>query len=165
MVKKKQFREDLLYRLNVLELRLPPLRERKEDIPALIDSYLKLHGTPIVFSEEAMKLLCSAEYPGNVRHLFNIVERILALTENNQVLPRDLNDILPMKQEPDSVPQKSSPFPNTQILLTDEMEDYEKLKIQEALQKNQNSRSLTAKELHISTATLWRKMKKYHLLD
>ena len=63
MVENKQFREDLLYRLNVLELTLPPLRERKEDIPALVCSYLELHGHTITFSKEAMDMLCAADYP------------------------------------------------------------------------------------------------------
>ena len=83
MVENKQFREDLLYRLNVLELTLPPLRERKEDIPALVCSYLELHGHTITFSKEAMDMLCAADYPGNIRHLFNMIERILALTETD----------------------------------------------------------------------------------
>ncbi|MBP3925946.1 MAG: sigma 54-interacting transcriptional regulator [Clostridium sp.] len=162
MVENKQFREDLLYRLNVLELTLPPLRERKEDIPALVCSYLELHGHTITFSKEAMDMLCAADYPGNIRHLFNMIERILALTETDWILPKDLAGILPNTASPkQNAEKKRSPEP---VLLTESVADCEKERIEETLKKNNGSRALTAKELKISAATLWRKMKKYQIL-
>ena len=162
MVEKKQFREDLLYRLNVLELTLPPLRERKEDIPALVCSYLELHGHTITFSKEAMDMLCAADYPGNIRHLFNMIERILALTETDWILPKDLAGILPKTDSPkQNIEKEASDEP---VLLTESVADCEKERIEETLKRHHGSRALTAKELKISTATLWRKMKKYELL-
>ncbi|MCI7263353.1 MAG: sigma 54-interacting transcriptional regulator [Clostridiaceae bacterium] len=162
MVEKKQFREDLLYRLNVLELTLPPLRERKEDIPALVCSYLELHGYTITFSKEAMDMLCAADYPGNIRHLFNMIERILALTETDWILPKDLAGILPKTDSPkQNIEKEASDEP---VLLTESVADCEKERIEETLKRHHGSRALTAKELKISTATLWRKMKKYELL-
>lgn len=157
MVEKKQFREDLLYRLNVLELTLPPLRNRKEDIPALVCSYLELHGHSITFSREAMDMLCAADYPGNIRHLFNVVERILALAETDWILPEDLEGILPGK--PAAILEAAGTLP-----LTGSISDYEKQQIEDTLRRQKGNRALTAKELNISTATLWRKMKKYGLL-
>lgn len=159
MVEKKQFREDLLYRLNVLELMLPPLRNRKEDIPALVCSYLELHGHSITFSKEAMDLLCAADYPGNIRQLFNLVERVLALAETDWILPEDLSAILP-----DVLPSVQKAAEPKAALLTESVESYEKRRIEEALRKHGGSRTLTAKELNISTATLWRKMKKYQIV-
>lgn len=172
MVENKQFREDLLYRLNVLELTLPPLRSRKEDIPALICSYLELHGHSITFSREAMDLLCAADYPGNIRHLFNMVERILALAETDWILPEDLCRILPDVVPPaksssgsvNTAHPAGSPAARESVLLTESVADCEKQRIEAALRKHGGSRALTAKELHISTATLWRKIKKYNIM-
>lgn|GEM_PF-3428260 len=149
-----------MYRLNVLELTLPPLRDRKEDIPALVCSYLELHGHSITFSKEAMDLLCAADYPGNIRHLFNMVERILALTETDWILAEDLFSILPT-----AAPyEKKTAALSGPSLLTESVADCEKQRIEEALRKHHGSRALAAKELNISTATLWRKMKKYNIL-
>ncbi|MCB6610625.1 sigma 54-interacting transcriptional regulator [[Clostridium] symbiosum] len=161
------FREDLLYRLNVLELHLPPLRERREDIPLLIRSYLKKTKAQIHFTEKAIKLLSEGDYPGNVRQLFNLLERIVTLTETSEILPEDLNGMIPGKRnffvnygkaEPELTEEKG----NTSVL-SQTIQDSEQKRIEECLRNNSGNRGKTAAELNISTATLWRKMKKYHI--
>ncbi len=90
-IKEGLFREDLYYRLNVIPIHIPPLRERKEDIPLLIDYFLKKTGAPsIKFSPEAMRLMLAYEWKGNVRELENVIERIVLLSEREYILPEDL---------------------------------------------------------------------------
>lgn len=167
LVRAGRFREDLLYRLNVLELRLPPLRERREDIPLLIRSYIEKSNSPVRFSEKAVKLLGEGKYPGNVRQLFNLLERIVTLTETSEILPEDLDGIIPDKEnffinngkkEPETVEEEEKPS-----VLSQTVRNSEQRRIEECLRNNRGNRGKTAAELNISTATLWRKIKKYHI--
>ena len=94
-VKAKHFREDLYYRLNVIELRLPPLRERRDDIPLLVESFLrkcaKTNRKPLEgISESALALLIDYSWPGNVRELENIIERAVTLARGEKIMPEDL---------------------------------------------------------------------------
>jgi DNA-binding NtrC family response regulator len=94
-VKAKRFRDDLYYRLNVIELKLPPLRERREDIPLLVDAFLKKCGASRGkevkgVSESALAMLMDYAWPGNVRELENIVERAVTLTRGDKIVPEDL---------------------------------------------------------------------------
>jgi len=94
-VKAKRFREDLFYRLNVIEIRLPPLRERREDIPMLVEAFLKKcaeasHKPLQGMSESALALLMDFPWPGNVRELENVVERAVTLARGEKILPEDL---------------------------------------------------------------------------
>jgi two-component system, NtrC family, response regulator AtoC len=95
MINEGTFREDLFYRLNVIHLTVPPLRERKEDIPSLIEHFLaaftRNNGTPVhAISPEAVKLMSDYAWPGNVRELENVVERLVVTGRNNTVAPDDL---------------------------------------------------------------------------
>jgi transcriptional regulator with PAS, ATPase and Fis domain len=95
MITEGTFREDLFYRLNVIHLTVPPLRERKEDIPSLIEHFLaaftRNNGTPVhAISPEAVKLLADYAWPGNVRELENVIERLVVTGRNNTVMPDDL---------------------------------------------------------------------------
>jgi transcriptional regulator with PAS, ATPase and Fis domain len=95
MITEGTFREDLFYRLNVIHLTVPPLRERKEDIPSLIEHFLaaftRNNGTPVhAISPEAIKLLADYAWPGNVRELENVIERLVVTGRNNTVAPDDL---------------------------------------------------------------------------
>jgi DNA-binding NtrC family response regulator len=95
MVTEGKFRADLFYRLNVIPLRLPPLRERRDDIPLLVDHFLKKlsRGEPLkVVSKECMELLSAYDWPGNVRELENVIERAHVLDENGALSPEDLPD-------------------------------------------------------------------------
>src|SRR5262245_35757750 len=95
MIAEGTFREDLFYRLNVIHLTVPPLRERREDIPALVEYFLaqftRNNGTPVhAISPEAIKLLSDYAWPGNVRELENVIERLVVTGRNNTVMPDDL---------------------------------------------------------------------------
>lgn len=153
LVTERKFREDLLYRLNVLELHLPPLRERREDIPALIHSYLEKCGHPLSFSDDALALLCDEQYPGNIRQLFNLLERTVTLAETDYILPEHLEGIITQKNR----------ITENKDTLSQTTEAFEKNKLETCLRKNRGSRTKTAAELNISPATLWRKMKKYDI--
>src|SRR5437867_8180372 len=94
LVEEGRFREDLYYRLNVINIQLPPLRERKEDVPALVEffarKYCEEHGKPLYrFSSEALKVLMDYHWPGNVRELENVVERAVVLSQDD-IIGRDL---------------------------------------------------------------------------
>lgn len=115
MVKKNIFREDLYWRLNVVPILIPPLRERREDIPVFVDYFLKKfnkeYGKEISFDSKALERLILYSWPGNIRELVNTIERIVLLTENNIVLESDLpifikpevkSDLLKKPQDSDS---------------------------------------------------------------
>ncbi len=100
--------------------------------------------------------------PVDIRHLFNVIERILALTETDWILPEDLIGILPNTASRKE--RKPGEIQNESLLLSKSVADCEKERIEETLKKHKGSRALTAEELNISTATLWKKMKKYQIL-
>lgn len=159
LVRKQKFREDLLYRLNVLELYLPPLRRRKEDISSLIEHYTSKNCPEISFSADAICLLQQGDYPGNIRQFFNLLERAITLSESTCILPEHLEGIIP-RQTASPPPLVASTAASTQIDLV----LYEREKIKEILQRSGGNRAQAAAELKISTTTLWRKLKKHHLI-
>lgn len=175
LVRQKLFREDLLYRLNVLELRLPPLRERIEDIPLLIHSYSEKQHHPVTFLPQAVQLLETQPYPGNIRQLFNLLERIITLSDSVIIEASQLADILHLSvsengtatEAADKLPPSfASDTPHSvssTVSLDSAIDICEKERILDALRKNRGRRKETASDLSISTATLWRKMKKYNI--
>jgi transcriptional regulator with PAS, ATPase and Fis domain len=124
-VKKGTFREDLYYRLSVFPIRVPPLRERRDDIPLLALHFLEKHRRKldkqvIGFRQKTMELLCGYGFPGNVRELENLVERALALAGNNTVITPDL---LPEKVQRNDRPQEAvEARPDTLKEATDRLE-------------------------------------------
>lgn len=159
MVEKGEFREDLFYRLDVVSIHLPPLRERKGDIPLLIKHYLDLYanenGKKMEISEKAMNALCSFEWPGNIRELRNCVERMVVLTRGNEI---DLNNV------PAEILAGRNPAAKTlpQSSVCD-LECNEKLLIQRALSECGGNRTKAAERLGISRRTLHRKLNAYQL--
>jgi len=155
-VKSGSFREDLYYRLNVIPLHLPPLRERKEDIAALtryfIEKYSREFGKEIkTISAYALELLMHYPFPGNIRELENIIERSVALETSNIILPENL--ILShaqVEKESDSLFELSE----TGINLNDELAKFEKALIEKALLKAQGSKTKAAELLKISYDSL-----------
>lgn len=180
LVRQELFREDLLYRLNVLELRLPPLRERTGDIPLLIKAYNGKQNHPVTFLPEAVRLLEAQPYPGNIRQLFNLLERTITLSDGDMIEASQLANILhlpfssasPNCGSPDCG-SKEPAFPDpaseasssgcSVSSLDSAMDLCEKERILETLRKNRGRRKETAEQLNISPATLWRKMKKYDI--
>lgn len=143
LVKQGQFREDLYYRLSVVKFHLPPLRERKEDIPLLvsylIDKYSKKYSKRIKgITSEAMKLLLSYSFPGNVRELENIIEHALITCKGSLIKPEDLTL-------------------DVELNLIHSMEEKERIK--KVLEEVGGNRSLAAKILGMHRTTLWRKLR------
>ena len=165
-VNKGKFREDLYYRLNVIPIKVPPLRQRRSDIPLLVDHFLKkfqknkrkkIKG----FSSEAMDAIISYSWPGNVRELENVVKRLTILCENEVVQLQDLPEHIYDRNEAQSsleiIRDKKS------IDLSEAVKDYEKRLILEALEKSNWVKSKAARLLNINRTTLVEKMKRQKL--
>jgi len=174
-VKEGSFREDLFYRLNVIRIHLPPLRERREDIPLLAVHFLekvaRTMGIPAKrFSPEALEALQQYSFPGNIRELENMVERACILAEGEVILPRDLG-ISPKTSFPITTGHQNTP-PQVQDsrgpeAATDSREktlnikELEREAILEALRRNKGNRTRAAKELGFTRRTLLNKIKEY----
>ncbi|MBQ9337025.1 MAG: sigma-54-dependent Fis family transcriptional regulator [Lentisphaeria bacterium] len=161
MVAEGKFREDLFYRLDVVSVHLPPLRERTEDIPPLVNHFLaqfsKENGREgLAISENAMSALCSYPWPGNIRELRNCVERMVVLTRGNLI---DLDNV------PINIREKITPGISRTILgaSTCDLEHNEKMLISRALEECGGNRTKAAEKLGISRRTLHRKLALYDL--
>jgi two-component system response regulator AtoC len=158
------FREDLFYRLNVLPIALPPLRERREDIPALIDHFVQRYGarhpgSPVTgVSADAMKLLCAYAWPGNIRELENAIERAMVLCDGTEVEPAMLSEAL--RATPDPI-QHHLGGADLSIKRTTRIVEEEL--IRRALAETHGNRTNAAKLLEISHRALLYKIKEYGL--
>ncbi|MFC2121224.1 sigma-54-dependent transcriptional regulator, partial [Bacteroidota bacterium] len=154
LISKDLFREDLLYRINTVQIFLPPLREREGDILMLTESFLKLYSIkyekPLVrMSHEAVKKLNIYHWPGNIRELKHVIEKAVILCENNVVTPHDLN----LGSSP---PPVSDSLPRT-------LDELEKDAIINTLNKYNGNLTKTANELGIIRQTLYNKIKKFKI--
>lgn len=162
-----QFREDLYYRINVVAIEMPPLRDRPNDIPELAEHFLRRFsaevGKNVVgFTPEAVEALCRAQFPGNVRQLENLVERAVVLAEGPLLTVDDLPvDLVrgPGDREPALVGQGAHLLP-----LKEALETPERLIIERALDAHSGNRQETASSLGINRSTLFNKMRKFGLL-
>lgn len=159
-----KFRDDLFYKLSVVPLKIPPVRERKEDIKPLVEHFLKALKArtgrdELRLSSEAMGFLEKYPWPGNVSELRNAVERACAFAENSTVQPSDLPSKVTQQIE---VPSPSTEGAMTKLPIGSTLDSFikaqERLFIQESLKYNSGSREKTASMLGISIATLYRKM-------
>jgi transcriptional regulator with PAS, ATPase and Fis domain len=160
-IKAGLFREDLYYRLNVISILLPPLRERREDIPLLIDHFLKKYSKEnrksiSDISKEARTLLLRYPYPGNVRELENLVERAVVLCRGEIITTQDLPFHL-KEEKPEKVWQSSKKMKS----LPESLEEIERDSILKALHQHQGIQTKAAESLGISERVLRYKMKKY----
>jgi transcriptional regulator with PAS, ATPase and Fis domain len=156
MVTRNEFRQDLLYRINTVEIQLPPLRERKEDIALLIDHFLEIFSKkymkPITaVSAPALKKLERYLWPGNIRELIHTLERAVILAESQMLQPVDFLFPAPEKEVEGVV------FDNYNL------EDVEKTVIRKALKKHAGNVSHAAKDLGLTRTSLYRRMEKYGL--
>lgn len=163
MVQEGKFREDLYYRLNVVPIQVPPLRERSEDVIPLIYHFLKRineqFGTDKRFDSEALKALERYEWPGNVRELENTVERLVVLSSNDLMGVEDLPEYI---RSEEYVKTPSNIMVPQLMPLQDAVEEVEKQLIVKTLQKYSTTREV-AKVLGVSQPTIVRKMQKYGL--
>jgi two-component system response regulator HydG len=160
-VAEKRFREDLYYRLNVVPLRVPPLRERREDIPVLAHHFLQRfderNETRHRFSSEAIERLCAYEFPGNVRELENLVEQAAALAADEVIKPSEV--LLEQLPPPDSRENEGSPEES----LAEAVDKAERDAIQLAISRAGGDLQQAARRLRVSSTTLWRKMKRLNV--
>ncbi len=157
LVESDQFRKDLYYRINVIPIRIPPLRERKEDIPPLAEFFInkyanKKGGDLPGIDHETIELLEKHSWPGNVRELENVIERALVLTRTETILPRDL--------PPEIQAASAEPGAEEEALSMKQVEKLHILKVLDITGWNQTEAS---KILNIGYNTLWRKMKEYSI--
>jgi two-component system response regulator PilR (NtrC family) len=153
------FREDLFYRINVIELRVPALRERLEDVPELADAILRRLGrrmkiTPPVLAEDALVALMAYSFPGNVRELENILERAITLSTSGEVRASDIQ----LRATPGTAPAAgNSPNGNP---LGDHLEDIERDAILKALEQTRYNKTAAAKVLGMTFRALRYRIKK-----
>ena len=167
MVRQSRFREDLYYRLNVIPIRVPPLRERASDISLLATSFLKEFSRkkkkPLKrLSPEVLDLLLRYPWPGNVRELENLMERLVILTEGETVGVDDLPERFHLRQS--ASPAASQELPEQGIRLTTAVQEFERGLILKALEKSNWVKSRAAQLLHLNRTTLLEKMKKQNIL-
>ncbi|MBI2060254.1 MAG: sigma-54-dependent Fis family transcriptional regulator [Nitrospirae bacterium] len=160
-VQEGEFRDDLYWRLNVIAIHLPPLRDRTEDIPDIVNHFLSLYRVRLAresierITPSAMDLLLAHLWPGNVRELENVIQKLVVLTDRNEIQPRDVQPFL-------APPSEKKPEGRTLFEKLDGITgDAEKEMILQALERNRWSRTRTADELGISRKSLHNKMKKY----
>jgi len=156
-VEKGNFREDLFFRLNIFPINVPPMRERRKDIPLLVEHFVKDVVTQSAigykkFSKGAMDVLSNYDFPGNIRELKNIVERVLILKEGNIIEAEDVKSLLIATGKKKEVSLLQQPY-------RDARRNFEKLYIEEKLKENDWNISKTAKELGIERPNLHRKMR------
>jgi DNA-binding NtrC family response regulator len=169
MVKDGTFREDLYYRLNVIPINLPPLRERREDVPLLVqrftEHFCQLHKLDLkTMSPQVMKALMAYDWPGNVRQLENLVERMVALTGNRPaILPADVPAEIQNRESLNFVPLIEIPEEgiNFQNIVT----DMERELIVQSLRKTNGNKKLAAKLLNLKRTTLIEKIKRIGLVE
>ena len=158
LIKEGKFREDLFYRLNIVTLNLPPLRERKEDIDDLLEHFLKntkvSNRKNVKFSPLTLKLLKEYNWPGNIRELQNVVERVLIISEDDEILPSDLPIRLQMNRN-----ELEEEFVNSDL----QLKEVEKGYITRMLAKCKGNKKKTAEMLGISLRTLYNKLKEYEI--
>ncbi len=151
------FREDLFYRLNVVNIKIPALEERREDIPLLVNHFIEKYSLAFrkritAIQPQALQILMNYPFPGNVRELENIIERAVALTESEQIKPQDL---------PEDLQQLEFNTIEGEGLLP--LGELEKRYIISVLERTGYNKALTAQILDLPRTTLWRKLKEYNI--
>ncbi len=160
-IEEKKFREDLFYRLNVIHIFLPPLRERKESLISLMKYFLanynKVYQKNIdIIDEDVLYVLNQYRYPGNIRELENIIQHCAIMSDGERIKKIDLPEYL--QQE---VTIKSLPMTSSNEMLT--LRDLERNHILAAMEKYEKNQTKVAKILNISRSTLWRKLKEHEI--
>ena len=159
-IAEKRFREDLFYRLNVVPLQAPPLRERKEDVPLLAQHFLtrfnQRNASRRTLTQGALQKMAAYDFPGNVRELENVVEQAAALARGDEI---DADDVF---VETRSAPPLETP-PSGVRTLAQEVDQAERRAIESAIERHEGLLEKVARELDVSTTTLWRKMKRLGL--
>jgi transcriptional regulator with PAS, ATPase and Fis domain len=165
-VQKRNFREDLFYRLYVIPIMLPTLKERKGDIPYLVSYFMeefsqKKESVPTTVSEETMKILANYSWPGNVRELRNLIERLVVLNEGEKITPEDLPEKI--RNESGQQTRRRVDVDGDGISFNTAVSEFEKALIISALEKTNWVKNKAAQLLKIKRTTLVEKIKRYKL--
>lgn len=179
-IENKNFREDLFYRLNVIPIKVPELKERREDIPLLIDYYLKRFAqdssnTKKTIDKNALELLKNADWPGNIRQLINIIERLNVMVQNDTITADDIKKyFLDRKSLGESKEENTEIKPNHKNItdfvdaekksLKEAKGEFEKMFIIEKLKENDMNITRTAQSLKMERSHLHRKIKQYQII-
>ena len=159
-----RFREDLYYRLNVISLEVPALSERREDIPVLVAHFVSQFGRPLRFSKDAMQNLEQRSWPGNVRELRNTIERLALLCDTDEVTPRSIDQVAPLRREGASEPSEIDRL--ARLLLAREMPGENKLDLMErtmvriAMELSGHNQTRAARVLGVERKALERRFKR-----
>lgn len=170
LIKKGRFREDLYYRLNVIPIVVPPLRERKDDVPLLVEHFLKkkykaaTHKKVTAISKEALEVLKQYDWPGNIRELENTIERAVILTKGDTITKLDLPEFLQKLDKPLQLKPGVSHNSGAAASLKGELKNSERQIIRNALEQVGWNRKKAAASLGINRTTLYNKMREYALL-
>ncbi|MCE9562842.1 MAG: sigma-54 dependent transcriptional regulator [Planctomycetes bacterium] len=162
-VKAGRFREDLFFRLNVIAITLPALKDRREDVPELVAHFLRtrqMGKTPFAVDPAAMQVLCGYDWPGNIRELANVLERAQILAEGNTITTDDLPENLLLVSKP--TPVAGTPPP---VRSPDDLEGIERRHVSDVLRRHGGNKVHAAKALGISRRTLYRLIEKYELAE
>ena len=163
LIAEGKFRKDLYYRLNIISIAVPPLREKRVDILLLVEDFIKKHSRHISkkiegISDEALSILIDYNWPGNIRELENVIERAIILTKGPIIIPEDFPESL------SNVKQGAQFFANDNLKLKDALKSPEKGLITKALESVNWNRNEAARILGINRTTLYKKMVKFGLL-
>jgi DNA-binding NtrC family response regulator len=153
-----RFRQDLLFRINTVEIEIPPLRKRPEDLTDFVDHYMsqfkeKYHKTHLKITPEAIEILKSHNWPGNVREIQHTIERGVIMCDGHEIKPSDFN----LTVIPTTALYDNNDYDNLNL------QDIEKLLVQKALDKHESNISKAAKELGLTRAALYRRLEKFNL--
>ena len=154
-----KFRQDLMFRINTVEITIPPLRQRREDVKEFVMHYLhlfreKYHKSHLKINESAMQLLKEHNWPGNVREVQHTIERGVIMAESHEITPNDFNlSKMPLKTSETSI----HPIDNFNL------QEIEKMLIQKAVEKHDGNISKAAKDLGLTRAALYRRLEKFNL--
>ena len=180
MVEQGRFREDLYYRLNVIRLRVPPLRERRSEVPSIVNYYINHYSAKfgrhnIQITSQAVDLLMVGDWPGNVRELCNEIQRVVARTENDRwITPEDLSPELRRVGVPAMPPSSVAVLGNTNtgrseivplknVTLAEALSEVERRMISESLRKHKGNISRAARELGLTRRGLYLKLERYEM--
>jgi len=162
LIKKKEFRDDLYFRLKVLTIHIPPLRERKEDIPFLLSSFINeinnSRNEPVEIETDLVNYLMKYDWPGNVRELKNCIESASALCENNTIRKEDISSILTVPQS--SYSEINMNFRDSKARV---IEEFEKKYISGMLEKNKGNIAAASREAEIDRKNFWQMAQKYNI--
>ena len=163
-IEKGVFREDLYFRLNVIPITVPCLRERQTDIPQLVNHFINVYAVkngkrPKQISQSAMQLLKSYTWPGNIRELRNTIERLSIMINHDTIEDKDIQSVLGLTSSP--TPVQTKPSSEEEMPLKDILNDFEKNVLQQAFKKYEGNVSRMASALQTDRANLHKKLKKY----